>query len=97
MAPNMNPTTPDYVPGLSAPMMIDVATNTSSTPVQTRRSNAFMHDELRTNTISNLLDGINAAWNGWELACKYEDEAMQIYYMKYVSSLNGVLEKVRKF
>lgn len=60
-----------------------------STPVVT--------DDLRATIIANLMDGINAAWNGWECACRFQDEGMQSYYMKYINVLSNTLEKVRKF
>lgn len=63
----------------------------------TRASNGVVTDDLKTVTIGNLMDGINAAWNGWEAACKFEDEDMQDYYMKYINLLSDVVRKVRKF
>ena len=60
------------------------------------RPNTIFTDDLRTTTIANCLDGINAAWNGWEQACKFEDEGLQTYYMKYITLLNSTLEKARK-
>lgn len=53
--------------------------------------------DLRATTIANLTDAINAGWNGWEQACKMEDEGLQNYYMKYVLVLHDTLKKVRKF
>lgn len=53
-------------------------------------------DDLRSTMVANLMDGLHAAWNGWEQACKFEDEGMQTYYMKYVITLQGCLEKIKK-
>jgi len=54
-------------------------------------------DDLRSTVIANMMDSINAAWNGWEASCKFEDEAMQDYYMKYINVLSDTIKKVRKF
>lgn len=53
--------------------------------------------DLRTTVIANLNDAIQAGWNGWEQACKMEDEGLQNYYMKYVLTLHDTMKKVRKF
>jgi len=70
-----------------------------ATPEQTnaitRSVNHIVTDDLRNTTIANLMDSINAAWNGWEAACKFEDEGMQDYYMKYVNVLSDSLKKIR--
>jgi len=53
-------------------------------------------DDLRATLLGNLMDGIHAAWNGWEQACKFEDEGMQSYYMKYVITLQHTMDKIKK-
>ena len=74
-----------------------------ATPLQglglsgTRSESAPVTDDLRTTIIANLMDGLHAAWNGWEAACKFEDEDQQDYYMKYIHTLSDTLKKVRKF
>lgn len=63
----------------------------------TRAQTDALTCDLRTTVIANLMDAINAAWNGWESACKFDDEDMQDYYMKYINTLSDTLKKVRKF
>jgi len=53
--------------------------------------------DLRTAMIANLQDGIQAGWNGWEQACKFQDDGLQAYYMKWVTELHKTLEKIKKF
>ena len=52
--------------------------------------------DLRATMLATLMDGIHAAWNGWEQACKFEDEGLQLYYMNYVITLEGCLRKIKK-
>ena len=86
-APYAPPNSPSYVP----------PTGEEPTEFGTIvRPTLPLSDDLRAVTIGNLMDGINAAWNGWEQACKFEDEGLQTYYMKYINLLSNTLEKVRK-
>lgn len=52
---------------------------------------------LKGNLLSTLSDHLHCAWNGWEMAVKFEDEERQDYYMKFVVSLHDQIKKVRKF
>jgi len=60
------------------------------------RPSDIMSDNFAVNIAIHLKDDIHAAWNGWELACKYEDEALQDYYMKYIRLLGETLAKIKK-
>jgi len=62
-----------------------------------RRPTSNLSDDLNTTIIANLVDGIYAAWNGWDQAAKFQDEGLMAYYMKYIHVLNTTLEKVKKF
>jgi len=73
-----------------------VAALSTDMAILSRRDDSPFTDDLKSVVTGNLIDGINAAWNGWETACKMEDEGMQTYYMKYVITLHATLEKVRK-
>lgn len=74
--------------------LADLCSNTNA-PIL-RSDNAAVIDGLSANCAATLIDNINAAWNGWEQACRYEDEDMQAYYMKYVFALNKCLGEIRK-
>lgn len=87
IGPFTQPESPAYVPP------------TGSEPTEfgsVGRPNPVVRDDLRSTTIANCIDGINSAWNGWEMAVKFEDDALQCYYMKYITLLNSTLEKARK-
>lgn len=68
---------------------------TTATITRVNSDNPFI-DDLKPVLIGNLMDAINAAWNGWEAACKCEDEGLQTYYMKFVVTCHATLEKVKK-
>jgi len=74
---------------MADPRQLDILSDnrTIASPVQC---------DLRNEVVANLRDSINAAWNGWEQASKFEDDGMQTYYMKYIKTLMDCLEKVKK-
>jgi len=53
-------------------------------------------DDLKPVLLGNLMDALNAAWNGWEQACKSEDEGLMAYYMNFVILCQATREKVKK-
>lgn len=72
------------------------STNTLGLDSTRTETNSFTCG-LKNAVIGNLMDSIHAAWNGWEAACKFEDEEMQDFYMKFINTLSDTLKKVRKF
>jgi len=67
------------------------------TTAQITRPSPIFQDSVRTDLLGNLHDTIHAAWNGWEAACKFEDEAQQDFYMKIISCCGDLMKKVKKF
>lgn len=61
-----------------------------------RNDSNIISDTLFSNCCATLIDDINAAWNGWDSACKFEDVVKQDYYMKYIVILQDSLAKIRK-
>lgn len=51
---------------------------------------------LKANLLNTLADSLNAAWNGWEMACKYKDDDMMEYYMRFVNLIYETQKKVKK-
>jgi len=60
------------------------------------RPNNIMSDNFNSTLVSQLKEQIHAAWNGWESACRFEDEDLQGVYMKYIRLLGDTLEKIKK-
>jgi hypothetical protein len=77
----------------------DLANEVNTRPVfaAKRIDTSPVTDDLRATAIANLMDNINLAWNGWEMACNFEDDKLQAYYMKYVRDFSALLEKVKKY
>lgn len=71
----------------------------TQTPVfaTVRRPNPVFNDNVAVELLSNLSDALHAAWNGWETACKYEDEDRQDYYMKVIRLCDDTMKKIKKF
>jgi len=67
------------------------------TTAQITRPNPVFQDTVCADLLNNLHDTICAAWNGWEAACTFEDEAKQDYYMKIIASCGEMMKKVKKF
>lgn len=76
---------------MAAPHPTDLIQNDSL-----RNDSDVISDTLFSNCCATLIDDINAAWNGWESACKFQDELKQDYYMKYIVILQDALQKIRK-
>jgi len=67
------------------------------TRAQATQTDPFGGCMLKKNLLATLHDNLNCAWNSWELACKFDDEDKQELYMKYVTSINDLMKKVRRF
>lgn len=82
---NGNPPSPDLA-------------NTQTPAIATvRRPNPVFNDNVAVELLSNLSDALHASWNGWETACKYEDEDRQDYYMKVIRLCDDTMKKIKKF
>jgi len=62
-----------------------------------RRDNPVFNDNVAVEMLGSLSDALHAAWNGWETACKYQDEDRQDYYMKIVRLCDDTMKKIKKF
>lgn len=80
---------------MAAPQPIDNYEN-DNTMDTLRNDSDIIADNLFSNCCATLIDDINAAWNGWESACKFQDDNKASYYMKYIVILQDALEKIRK-
>lgn len=74
----------------------DLLNNALTNEDRLRSDSNVITCDLYVNCCSTLIDDINAAWNGWEQACKFQDEDKQAYYMKYIVILQETLNKIRK-
>lgn len=66
-------------------------------PTGSRRPTAVFNDNVVIELLGGLSDALHAAWNGWETACKYEDEERQEYYMKIIRLCDDTQKKIKKF
>jgi len=62
-----------------------------------RRPDPVFNDTISTELLGNLSDALHAAWNGWETACKFQDEERQDYYMKIIRLCDDTMKKIKKF
>lgn len=61
-----------------------------------RSDNELVSDNIIGDCNIAMFDNINAAWNGWETACKFQDEDLAAYYMKIIVIMNDGLQKLRR-
>jgi len=61
-----------------------------------RRPDPVFADEVAAELLGGLSDALHAAWNGWELACKYTDEDKAEYYMKIIRLCDDTMKKLKK-
>jgi len=75
----------------------DLDINQANVVDTVRRPNPVFNDNVAVELLGNLSDALHAAWNGWETACKYEDEERQEYYMKVIRLCDDTMKKIKKF
>lgn len=75
----------------------DLRDTESTTMPIGRRPNPVFNDNVAVELLGNLSDALHAAWNGWETACKYQDEERQEYYMKVIRLCDDTMKKIKKF
>lgn len=91
------PNTPILL-GNHPPRNVPDAEDNSDHPTATvRRPDRIFSDNIRIELLGNLSDTLHAAWNGWDLACKYEDENLQEYYMKFIRLCDDTSRKIKRF
>lgn len=61
-----------------------------------KRPTELFKDDVAYNLIISVEDSTRAAWNAWEMACKYKDEEKQDYYMKIIVECGNFMKKIRK-
>jgi len=80
-----------------SPPSPDLDINQANVVNTVRRPNPVFNDNVAVELLGNLSDALHAAWNGWETACKYEDEERQEYYMKVIRLCDDTMKKIKKF
>ena len=61
-----------------------------------KKISELFSDDVAYNLIISVEDSARAAWNGWEVACKFEDGDKQEYYMKIIIECGNFMRKIRK-
>lgn len=58
--------------------------------------NPIFDDTIATELLGQLSDALHAAWNGWEAACKFQDEERQNYFMSVIRLCDDTSKKIKK-
>jgi len=75
---------------------IPFATTPAQDVLNQRIEEFVCDDSVVKNLLESCNDSIRAAWNGWEAACKFEDEDKQEYYMRIIVNVSDLVKKLRK-
>lgn len=61
-----------------------------------RSSDSIMKDDLKETIVAELLDSINSSYENWQQAVTFQDDKLQKYYMKFITTLSATLDKIKK-
>lgn len=59
------------------------------------RPDTTFHDLVKGNILESTHDTINACWNSWEMACRFQDAELAQYYLDLMTLTTQFQKKVK--